>query len=113
MLREIEFERETYRHWCPVSEPFTGCDALVSMLEQRWQLVQPTCHQKTWLLNGRRVTIFYFWLQLDGKTVCLRVIENPAVHHVIQRMRLRVIPYSVGKDFAENSVYLHTNQLVY
>jgi hypothetical protein len=113
MLRELEFEREFYRHWGPVSEPFTGCDALISVLEKGGELTHQTCHQKTWLLNERRITIFYFWLRLDGKTVCMRVIESPTVHHVIQRMHLRIIPYSAGKDFAENSIYLYTHQLVY
>lgn len=83
--------RDVRRHWCPFSEPLTGCDSLLAAMQVGWKLFQTVLLTRHKLPNGRHVTVYTFALLYDSDIALIRVIEVPPVHRVIAHHNLRVI----------------------
>jgi hypothetical protein len=88
MANKCYIDKDEHRHWCPISEPYTGCDALLSALDQGWKLSSPYCQRSLWLFKERHVSIYYFELRRSGQLTCMAVINSPTVERFIQSHHL-------------------------
>lgn len=95
--------REHYlqRHWCPYSEEYTGCDSLLTALDNGWLLERSALQEEHWF-NGRRVMVYHFFLHRDTQIERMRVIHTPYVDTLIKRHRLNIVsPASEYEMFAQ------------
>lgn len=67
----------TYRHWDAGSEKYTGADALVTALENGWEIDGVVFRQEFWLSGVRPVCVYHFDLVRDGERAKMRVVNNP------------------------------------
>ncbi|PJF20866.1 MAG: hypothetical protein CUN56_14025 [Phototrophicales bacterium] len=73
------------RHWCPQSEPYTGCDSLLTAIDRGWKLAPTvTVHQTA------TCRIYVFGLYHQGKIATMKVIETPMLRLILQRYQLRL-----------------------
>ncbi|MBZ0299551.1 MAG: hypothetical protein K8J31_07430 [Anaerolineae bacterium] len=80
------------RHWCPQSQRFAGGDALLTYLNDGWEIQDNIYYEEYWHGGARRVLIFYFVLARKNECVTMRVLGNPMVDRLLNQLRLRVIP---------------------
>lgn len=92
-----EDEMDNYRHWCPLSETYTGTDALLTILGQGWQIFRVVFRQDFWLAGTRRVSVYHFRLYRQTKMVRMAVIENPAVLRWLHSTKLLIIPFTTAE----------------
>lgn len=82
------------RHWCPYSERYTGCDSLLSAIDQGWHLEDTAFIQHHWS-NKRMIPIYYFYLRKDGQISKMRIIENPYVAKILRTYNIKVRPRQI------------------
>jgi hypothetical protein len=93
--RSLDVETADFiRHWCPRSQRYAGCDALMTFLDNDWQIEGDINFDEYWHGGARRVLIYSFNLLRDGELVVMRVIDNPALGRLLREMELhhRLIP---------------------
>ncbi len=89
----MEYElREHYlqRHWCPYSEEYTGCDSLLTALDNGWLLERSALQEEHWF-NGRRVIVYHFYIYLDTRIERMRVVYTPYIDTLIEHYHLNII----------------------
>ena len=74
------------RHWHTQSEPYTGCDALLTALENGWQIMGQIYSEQYVLPSGRTSTLYQFKLQLDDESTLMTVISTPYLLRLIGRL---------------------------
>lgn len=99
--RYVEFDDEDRRHWSE-SEKFSPADALLSALEQGWQIYGIVFRQEFWHTQGRRVPVYHFKLERDDKVVPMVVIENPFINRLLQDRSCRVVRINERKQQSSN-----------
>jgi hypothetical protein len=82
---------DTYRHWSPQGEKYTGLDSLISAVFDGWMLSDRVFRHETWRGGARPVTVYYFELKRDQKIVTMPVINNPCVVPLIEQFDLQVV----------------------
>lgn len=81
--RPIQDILDQDRHWCAISEPFTGCDALFAALQQGWTINGVVFCQQ-FPLTGRQTTqVYYFQLIARERIVRMPVVSSPHVERFI------------------------------
>lgn len=78
------------RHWCPVSEPVTGADSLISALHQGWQLTGQVYREDVLHRGARRNTILHFLLVRDSEYRLMPVMSNPIIERLVSKRALRI-----------------------
>lgn len=80
------------RHWCPVSEPYTGGDSLMAALYAGWLLdTRVTAHVRWYGSGIRRVTVYHFLLRNGVDERVMRVVSTPFIEQLIRQQALNVI----------------------
>ncbi len=82
---------QIYRHWSPTSEKYTGGDALVTVLDQGWQVSSVIFRQEFWLAGVRRVSIFHIDLRRGDESVKMLVMQNPYVTRLVHELGQQVV----------------------
>ncbi len=82
------------RHWCPLSEKYTGVDSLLSALLDGWEINRRVLRHETRISSYRSINIYYFELQRKSQIVTMAVVHNPHIVKVIQQYRLQVITHT-------------------
>jgi hypothetical protein len=75
---------ESYRHWCPKSEAYTGCDSLLSALDCGWNLrtnLKIYRHPQ----GSRSSLTFAVLLEKDNRLVEMRIVDSPSIRRVLRR----------------------------
>lgn len=80
------------RHWCIRSEKYAGGDALITRLNEGWQIRDDVYEETFWHAGSRLVTIYHFELEFKGEVETMPVLANPYVHRLVQKLPLRVLP---------------------
>lgn len=80
-----------YRHWSPISEKYTGGDALLTALDEGWVVDGVIFRQEFWLAGVRRVCVFHVDLRRDGETAKMQVIQNPYVTRMVHELGSQVV----------------------
>lgn len=78
----LEKYRDVRRHWCSLSEPLTGADSLLAMMQAGWKLFHTAMMTQHPLMNGRTVSVYTFVLTQDAQVRFMRIIESPAIHRI-------------------------------
>lgn len=99
--RLVEFDDEGRRHWSE-SEKFSPADALLSALEQGWQIHGIVFKQEYWHTAGRRVPVFHFKLERDDIITPMSVVENPFITRLLCDMKVRVVRLNERKQQSVN-----------
>jgi hypothetical protein len=79
------------RHWHPQSEPYTGGDALFTLLEEGWDIEPEVRYDESWLAGVRSVLVYYFTLRRGDETLVMPVIRNPYVNRIVREMPARLV----------------------
>lgn len=81
------------RHWCPRSEKFAGGDALVTRLNDGWEVVGPVYIEEYWHAGVRMVTIYHVTVEdSHGESQVMPVLSTPYVERMLHLLELEVFP---------------------
>jgi hypothetical protein len=80
-----------YRHWNPVSEKYTGGDALLTAMDEGWNVDGVIFRQEFWLAGVRRVCVFHIDLRRDDETAKMLVMQNPYVTRLVHDLGTQVV----------------------
>ena len=94
-----------YRHFSPVSQPYTGADSLIYAERRGWHILRLVYEQRIPLGESRSTLIYYFKLKRDNETMIMAVTHNPYVDRVIRQNRMLVKPYQPRTDRARRRRY--------
>ena len=78
-------------HWCPQSQRYAGGDALLTYLNNGWEIQGNIYCEEYWHGGSRRILIYYFVLARQGECVTMRVLTNPLVDRLLDKLGLRVL----------------------
>jgi hypothetical protein len=81
----------SYCHWCPLSQPYAGGDALLSYLGSGWEVHDDVYYEEYWHGGKRRVLIYYFVLAYARQCIVMRVLANPFIERLLRELRVRVL----------------------
>src|SRR5690242_5292044 len=87
-----------YRHWSPISEKYTGGDALMTALDEGWTVDGVIFRQEFWLAGVRRVCIFHIDLVRDEETAKMLVMQNPYVTRMVHELGSQVVLINQRKE---------------
>lgn len=79
------------RHWCPQSQRYAGGDALLTFLNNGWEIQDDIYYEEYWHGGARRVLIYYFVLARGAECVTMRVVSNPLVDRLLGKLPVRVL----------------------
>ncbi len=82
------------RHWCPLSEPYAGGDALVTFLNDGWKIRGPVFLEQYWHAGVRMVTIFHCSIERNGTSEAMCVLSNPYVERLLNTLAVEILPIS-------------------
>ena len=81
----------TYRHWCPLSEKYTGGDALFTALGNGWRPIGPVVREDFWLAGVRRICVYHVKLSDKSTTRTMAVIDSPSVSRFVRSFNVQVV----------------------
>ncbi|MBZ0300848.1 MAG: hypothetical protein K8J31_13945 [Anaerolineae bacterium] len=79
------------RHWCPLSQPYAGVDALLSFLNDGWMIEDDIGCDEHWLGGTRRILVYHFVLTNLDDVVTMPVLRNPVLDRLLTRLSQRDI----------------------
>jgi hypothetical protein len=79
------------RHWHPVSEPYTGGDALFTAVDNGWQMEDTVRLEEHWHSGARRVVVYHFELRRGDEVMHMPVTDNPYISRVISHPDVHVV----------------------
>jgi len=82
---------EVVSHWNPQSQRFAGGDALITYLDEGWEIEPDVFYEEFGQAGGRQVVVYYFELRRGGQTVRMPVISNPYVERMVQALPVRLV----------------------
>lgn len=91
------------RHWHGGSEKFAGGDALLTALDDNWEVAEVCYQEEFWHAGTRLVTVYHFELVREDERVDMPVITTPYVRRIIQEQKFKV------KPIAERGDKVHSN----
>lgn len=106
MTQRITEERDdmfprTYRHWHAASEYYTGGDALLTALEEGWQMPSVVYRQDHLLAGVRTVSVYHIDLTRADIATTMRVIVNPFIAKLLQTREARIVTFDGQRQRAE------------
>jgi len=79
-------------HWCPQSQPFAGGDALITYIDDGWEIGSQVFYEEFEHRGGRQVVVYYFEMHRGNQIVRMPVINNPYVTRLVQVLNVDVVP---------------------
>ncbi len=89
---------DTYRHWCPESEPYASADVLIQYLRLGWALDKLVAVETIYHTARRQSNVYYFTLHLDDRILEMPVLANPVVLDLIKRHKLTILRINVARE---------------
>jgi hypothetical protein len=84
---------DIHRHWDPRSERFAGGDALITAIQNGWQLVEPVYEEKFWAAGTRLVVIYHSIMERGEESMVMPVIANPFIRRGLKTRTLEIEPH--------------------
>lgn len=78
------------RHWSPISEHYTGCDSLLTAIDNGWT-PSKTVFVQYHGTSGRITPIYYFYLIKRGEMRKMRVIHSPYVGRIMEHFEINLL----------------------
>lgn len=79
------------RHWCPLSQPYTGVDALLSFLNDGWTIADDVVCDEHWLGGTRRILVYHFVVTNQDNVITMPVLRNPVLDRLLTQLCQRDI----------------------
>ena len=92
------------RHWNEESEPYTGVDSLLSMLNDGWTLIPMIAYEE----HGNRLhhtVVYHICLERGLEEVTMCVINNPVTARFIVETAVWVVPIEDWQDIPDNPTW--------
>ena len=70
-------------HWCPLSQPYAGVDALLGCLDEGWEIMGDVYFDEHWFGEARRICVYRFDLRRHNHCVTMRVVWNPMLDRLL------------------------------
>jgi len=80
----------TDRHWCPLSERYTGADSLLAAQRNGWRVLQIVYEETIILRGGRSTSIYYFMLIQNSQRIVMPVLNNPFVQRMLAQRKMLI-----------------------
>lgn len=84
--------QDRIRHWHPGSELYTGGDALITAVEDGWDISTLVGSEEHRHQGARTTTVYYFELTRSRETLLMPVISNPFVDRLVSELNLKLQP---------------------
>lgn len=100
------------RHWCPLSQPYAGVDALLSFLNSGWTIVDDIGCDEHWFGGVRRILVYQFVLANEDRVITMPVLCNPVLDRLLTQLCRRdtsvvsmdqEVKIETGKRFHEHA----------
>ncbi|GAB1420094.1 hypothetical protein MASR2M15_01720 [Anaerolineales bacterium] len=99
----LDMLMDHYRHWCELSEAYTGVDSFLTVMARGWRVVQNKIYLQTISLGSTRTTIVAScFLQRGDQFRTIRIVWNPTLTRVITNYRLQAVYLTSGKATHES-----------
>jgi hypothetical protein len=85
------------RYWSPSTEPYAGCDNLVTALHDGWEMDGEVLREEKSYAGMRQINIYHVKLQRAGEAMTMPVLANPYIERVLANHSVRVVASS-GSD---------------
>jgi hypothetical protein len=72
-------------HWCPLSQPYAGVDALLRYLDGGWKVQGDIGFDEHWFGDSRRILVYRFILTKRNTCVTMHVVWNPVLERLLIR----------------------------
>ncbi len=70
-------------HWCPLSQPYAGVDALLRYLDGGWKAQGDIAFDEHWFGDSRRILVYRFVLTKQNSSVTMQVLWNPVLERLL------------------------------
>jgi hypothetical protein len=88
---KADYVTRRYRHWSPLSEKYTGGDALLTAMDRGWRVQSRIQCQEHWHGDSRRICIYSVELNRGDETLNMAIIDNPFVTRLIDDLNLQIV----------------------
>ncbi len=89
--------QDRIRHWHPGSELYTGGDALITAVDEGWDISTLVGSEEHRHQGARTTTVYYFELTRGRDTLLMPVISNPFVDRLVSELNFKLQP--MPKDY--------------
>ncbi len=98
------------RYWCPETERYAPASALISFLDNGWEVKKVEIDQINYS-SGRFSTIYHFLLGRKGEAVHMPVISSPSISRLLKNHQWVVThrPESPHNKATSNPVAIPAN----
>jgi hypothetical protein len=80
-------------HWCPLSQPYAGVDALLGYLDSGWKVQGNIGLDEHWFGDSRHILVYRFILTNQTSCVTMHVVWNPVLRRLLtEYFQGRVFP---------------------
>jgi len=86
---------QTNRHWCPISEKYTGADSLLTAQRNGWQMLGIAYCQRVYFSGGRYTKIYHIKLIRGSDSCIMRITHNPFITRMFQQYKVAILQYAV------------------
>ena len=92
------------QHWCPHSQRYAGGDALITRLNDGWEVSDEIYYEEYWHGGSRKVLIYNFVLVNHEDTVTMRVLSNPFVERFVSELNIDILPARAGRQVEREKI---------
>jgi hypothetical protein len=71
------------QHWCPLSEKYAGGDALLTAVDEGWNMGSRVICEEHWFAGMRLTRVFHIELHRNGERRIMPVLHNPYVDRML------------------------------
>ncbi len=89
--RELEIDDDDYRHWSPASQPYATADVLLQYLRREWECANEVTVKTSRCVSSRCVEVYIFTISKGHERLCVPVISNPVILHLVRERGLTVM----------------------
>lgn len=90
-------------HWCPLSQPYAGVDALLSCLDGGWEITGDVYFDEHWFGEARRILVYRFDLIKQNRCVTMHIVWNPMLDRLLMQLdQIRVTPAGLMNECPTN-----------
>lgn len=90
---DAHFEyKQVMSHWCPRSQRYAGGDALITKMDEGWEIAPEVVIEEHEQTGGRHIVVYHFELSQGNQILHMPVVCNPYVERLVSALSLRVVP---------------------
>lgn len=91
---------DVVRHWSPLSEHYAGGDALLTLLNDGWEISETVFYEEIWHAGSRLVLVYHMDLVRDDALMRVPVLSNPYIRRLVASLPLQIRPHHNSRQRA-------------